>query len=103
MWALLFQLSATMVPPFVEALLGCITDELKSTSRAAALGCGYQCGSKDLNHRKGIQAPCEIGRLYSAVPLEGHLEPLSPPLTLILCSCKFSGALKHDSVRTWCC
>ena len=101
------SLNSSFLPPWYlpvwRHFLAAFTDELKSTGRAAALGCGYQCVSKDLNHRKGIQAPCETGTLCSAIPPEGHLEPISPPLTLIMGSCKFSGAPKHGSLRTWCC
>lgn len=59
-WAVFLQLSAIVVSPRTEALLGCVHPEPKSTVRAAALGCGYQRVSTDMNHGKGIQSPCEI-------------------------------------------
>lgn len=36
------------------------THELKSISRSAVLGCGYQLMGKDPDHRKGIQISCKI-------------------------------------------
>jgi len=52
--------SSSFLPPWYlpgwRNFLAGFTHELKSTSRAAALGCGYQCVSKDPNHGKGIQA-----------------------------------------------
>lgn len=86
--------------PVWRHFLAAFMRELMSTSRAAALECGHQCVSKDPNHRKGIQAPCEIGTLHSTVP-PGHLEPVSSPLTLILGSCKFLE--QPESMTLWGC
>lgn len=45
--------------------LAAFTCELESAIWAAALGCDYWCMSKDVNHRKAVQSPQEIGMLFS--------------------------------------